>query len=259
MPGKYPGHWQHVNVLVVDDHRVYRLLIGGLLHKLGVPHEVHCDGQAALDAMAGSTFDLVITDCRMPRMDGYTLARELRRREREAGRPRVPVISLTGRLGQQEVRRCLDSGMDGWLIKPITLEQLKEVLMYWLPDPRQRLRKGPITVHERSQETRPTRAGLIAAFGSWGVVQPLLESLLQEAREDLEALEQARVSGDISLTTQRLHRLVGSIAFLGATGLERRAIQLTDRVNLSGVAFNGAALQALCQEVERYLEELAFL
>ncbi|HCT08193.1 MAG TPA: response regulator, partial [Pseudomonas sp.] len=85
-----PGHFSNrrsptiapeARVLVVDDHCTYRLLLGSLLEKLAVAYQCCCDGQQALHALATEHFDLVISDCRMPVMDGYTLTRELRRRE----------------------------------------------------------------------------------------------------------------------------------------------------------------------------------
>lgn len=274
MPGKTPGrgarkrapavamplHWQGARLLVVDDQRTYRLLMSSLLHRLGLAHDAVADGRMALRALNAQRYDMVITDCRMPVMDGYTLARELRCREARTGTPHIPVLALTGCLGPDEVRRCVDCGMDGWLIKPVVLEQLREVLLYWLPAPQSRPRGGwrepvPAAVQERV----PTRSSLIATFGSWAVVQPLLSCLLQEAREDLAVLSLARSRLDATLTTQRLHRLVGSIAFFGATILEQRAVHLIAQVNQSGVATQLTGLEQFHRDVEQYLECLAAL
>ncbi|BDB17857.1 hypothetical protein cym2001_12220 [Pseudomonas sp. CYM-20-01] len=250
-----PSHWQQARVLVADDHATYRLLVGSLLQVLGVGHETCSDGRMALQALAARHFDLVISDCRMPVMDGYAMTRELRRRERAAGRPCVPVIAMTGRLGREEIRRCLECGMDGWLVKPVSLRQLRELLTEWLaPRPlhaEQRKQSLP-----RRREALPSRARLIATFGSWTVVEAMLASLVLEARDDLAVLEQARVSGDALLTSQRLHRLAGSVAFLGATRLEQHAARLIDRVQASGVEVNRQALELFHRDVERYLQRL---
>lgn len=120
-------------MLVVDDHYTYRLLLSSLLEKLGVAHLCCSDGQQALHALAAERFDLVISDCRMPVMDGYTMTRQLRLREQAEGRPPTVVLGLTGSLGPEEVRQCVACGMDGWLTKPIGFAQLREVLHCWLP------------------------------------------------------------------------------------------------------------------------------
>lgn len=269
MPGKFPEGrscqadsdaampWQKsgARVLVVDDHGTYRLLLSSLLEKLGIAHQCCCDGRQALDAMAAQPFDLVITDCRMPVMDGYAMTRELRRRERAAGSPARCVLALTANLGPLEIQRCLACGMDGWLTKPIGLAKLREVLCYWLSAPQARARA---IEHPASslRVKRPTRASLIATFGCWEVVEPLLLSLIQEAQHDLAALTQALAAHDATQTSQRLHRLMGSVAFLGNTGLEPEALRLIEQVSQSGVPGNAMALEVFFRDVESYLQYL---
>ncbi|MGH8452823.1 response regulator [Pseudomonas sp.] len=253
-------HWQAIRVLLADDHGAYRLLIGSFLHTLGVAHETVEDGQQALDVLAVRPFHLVISDCRMPVMDGYAMTRELRHRESKTGAARIPVIALTACLDMAQIQRCVACGMDDWMLKPITLGQLREVLLYWLPDPatywRQARRPANLA---RLHGRYPTRASLIATFGFWEVVEPLLFCLIQEAHDDLAALDQARNDLDVALTTQHLHRLVGGVAFLGDTGLEQRAIHLIERVHRTGVTENRSLLERFNGDIERYLLYLASL
>lgn len=256
----FPAHWKHIRVLVADDHRAYRLLIGAFLHTLGLVHETVCDGQEALEALATRPFNLVLSDCRMPVMDGYAMTRELRRREKVTGAVRIPVIALTACLDMEQVQRCVACGMNDWLLKPVSLEQLREVLLFWLPNPlvrtRQPLRPANLAhLHGRF----PTRASLIATFGFWEVVEPLVFCLIQEAHDDLAVLEQARNAQDVGLIAERLHRLVGGVAFLGDTGLEQRAVHLIERVNRTGVATNKALLERFEADIERYLVYLSNL
>ncbi|WP_338489712.1 response regulator [Pseudomonas trivialis] len=256
--GAAPWHKSGTRILVVDDHRTYRMLLSALLERLGVAHQCCCDGRQALDAVAVQPFDMIITDCRMPVMDGYAMTRELRRRERVAGRPGCCVLALTASPGQLEIQHCLACGMDGCLVKPIGLVKLREVLRYWLSAPRGRAH----TLERPARSSgvrRPTRASLIILFGSWEMVQPLLSSLIQEAQRDLVILTQAMACLDAVLISQRLHRLMGSVAFLGDTGLECLAAHLIERVNQSGVSENAVALGDFFQDVELYLQYLSSL
>ncbi|NVZ22931.1 response regulator [Pseudomonas costantinii] len=254
----FDGH--EVRVLVVDDHRMYRLLLGAMLETLGVAHSECGNGEQALHAMSVQRFDLVISDCRMPVMDGYDLTREIRRREQQVGSVGIPIIALSGSLTLDDVRLCRACGMDAWLIKPLALAPLREVLQYWLSAPASRACmavRDYVPVCWRKNQA--SRTSLIEAFGSWDVVEPLLFNLLQEAYEDLAVLTQARARLDVTLTTQRLHRLVGSVAFLGATDLEPRAIELIAQVNCSGVVMNAWVLEQFQQDIEQYLQRLADL
>lgn len=270
MPGYFPPPgspgvlpevaWPQARVLVVDDHYTYRLLLGSLLEKLGVAHLCCRDGQQALQTLAAESFDLVITDCRMPVMDGYTLTREWRRHEQAEGRAPIVVLGLTGSLGPEEIRQCVACGMDGWLIKPIGFAQLREVLLCWLPQFASTASAGnaasPAPVR---RPVFPSRAGLIEAFGSWEVVAPMVSSLIQEAHADLAVLTHAQAVLDATMAAQCLHRLVGSVAFLGETGLETAAVQLIRQVHSTGVGESHAALEAFRIDVGRYLNYLANL
>nr|WP_314567672.1 response regulator [uncultured Pseudomonas sp.] len=242
----------------MDDHRAYRLLVGSYLQKLGVEHCVCGDGQAALEALGTQQFDLLITDCRMPLMDGYTLARELRQREQAAGAVGIPVIAMTAALGPEDIDRFVTCGIDGWLTKPITFVQLRDELLYWLCDAPSRLHRGVDECTAVPAPPRlPTRVDLISTFGTWDVVEPMLLSLIHEAREDLTAIGHARLSQDAQLTTQRLHRLVGSVAFVGAVELEARAVRLIEHVHRSGVLANRTVLEQFERDLEHYLNHLA--
>ncbi|MCS4246929.1 response regulator [Pseudomonas sp. BIGb0164] len=263
-----PGHFSNrrsptiapeARVLVVDDHCTYRLLLGSLLEKLAVAYQCCCDGQQALHALATEHFDLVISDCRMPVMDGYTLTRELRRREQAAGRPPAIVLGLSGSLGPEEIRQCVACGMDGWLIKPIGFAQLREVLRCWLPPEPAGIVEREVGTVRTGRRSFPNRASLIDAFGSWDVVEPMLFSLIQEAHADLAVLVHAQADLDARLAAQCLHRLVGSVAFLGETGLEAGAADLIERVQLTGMALNRPVLDEFRHEVEWYLNYLAQL
>jgi CheY-like chemotaxis protein len=255
-----PPHWQAIRVLLADDHSAYRLLIGSFLQVLGVAHETVENGQQALEALATRPFHLVISDCRMPVMDGYAMTLELRQRESEACAARIPVIALTACLDLAQIQRCVACGMDDWMLKPITLGQLRDMLLYWLPAPETYRQQGRRAANlSRLHGRYPTRASLIATFGFWEVVEPLLFCLIQEAHDDLAALDSARNAFDAALTTHHLHRLVGGVAFLGDTGLEQRAMHLIERVRRTGVAANRSLLERFNGDIERYLLYLADL
>lgn len=250
-----PSHWQGLNVLVVDDHPAYRLLMGAILQQLELGFEACSDGQAALAALNRQPYDLIITDCQMPVMNGYALTREVRRREREAMADPIPIIALTSSLGPNEVRECLDAGINAWLVKPLTFDQLRNVLQYWLPGGTSRVPEASC-VREMGW---PTRALLGQVFGGAQVLDAMLASLVQEARQDLQALSRSMAHLDADKTVQHLHRLIGSVAFLGITALEERGIQLISAVNREGVALHAKALFGLRQDLIRYVKYLGSL
>ena len=112
-----------LRVLAVEDNPINRVILGEQLQALGCEVELAHDGLEALQLCRAQDFDLVVTDINMPRMDGHTFARHLR----AEGNP-VPVIGATANATAEERERCLASGMQGYLSKPIDIAGLRKAL-----------------------------------------------------------------------------------------------------------------------------------
>lgn len=119
-------------VLVVDDQPINRWLLRQQLARLGADSELAEDGYAALDMLASRNFDMIITDCHMPGMDGPALCTRIRALEKQAGAARVPVLGLTADITSATRERCEAAGMDGVDAKPIKLARLQTVLRQFL-------------------------------------------------------------------------------------------------------------------------------
>lgn len=116
-------------VLVVEDDTVSVKVIGGLLSKLGVSIEVAANGQIALDMLQKNQYDLVLMDCEMPVMDGFTAAQKHREYELTQGLKPIPIIALSAHVFEEHQMRAKQSGMNGHLAKPIELAKLKAMLI----------------------------------------------------------------------------------------------------------------------------------
>lgn len=122
-----------LRVLVVDDVPVNGLVLQQQLAALGHDARVLDCGREALEAWKGGAFDVLISDCNMPGLDGYALASAVRAWEREQGRAPATLIGYTASAVAQEAERCQRAGMDDLLIKPVTLAALREVLPAIIP------------------------------------------------------------------------------------------------------------------------------
>ena len=120
-------------VLVAEDDDVNALILGAYLDQLGLEHERVVNGRDAVGHALRETSRpaLVLMDWRMPVMDGLAATREIRVQERALGLARVPVIALTATATDDDRRQCLDSGMDDFLAKPFTKEDLTRLLLAW--------------------------------------------------------------------------------------------------------------------------------
>jgi len=121
------------HVLLVEDHPVNQVVASTILERLGCDVTVASNGREALDALTRQRFDLVLMDCQMPEVDGYTATATLRKREAQRSAARMPVVALTANALQGDRERCLAAGMDDYLTKPFHREALSAMLARWLP------------------------------------------------------------------------------------------------------------------------------
>jgi len=117
-------------VLIVEDNLVNQVVARRLLERLGCSVDVADGGEQGLERWSNQEYDLVFMDCEMPGMDGYETTRQLRQRERPG--QHTPVVALTAHALPQMVAKCLESGMDGHLAKPIVFAHLKQTLERYL-------------------------------------------------------------------------------------------------------------------------------
>lgn len=123
-------HPEQLSILIIDDHAPNRLLLGKQLEFAG--HQVMVT-ESASQALAvwnedPQRFDLIITDCNMPGMNGFEFARALRKEEAERGLMPATLYGLTASAERQTIQRCLDAGMDDCLFKPLDLGALQNYL-----------------------------------------------------------------------------------------------------------------------------------
>jgi CheY-like chemotaxis protein len=113
-----------IRVLAAEDNSVNQLVLKTLLGQVGIDPVVVSDGAEALAAWEERDWDLVLMDVQMPHMDGPTATRAVRRRERETGRPRTPILALTANAMSHQVAEYLAAGMEGHIAKPIDAAKL---------------------------------------------------------------------------------------------------------------------------------------
>jgi len=121
-----------LKILVAEDNKVNQVLILALLKKHGIQASLAQDGQEVLETLhSGNAFDLVLMDCQMPQIDGYEATRKIR--AGEAGREvkDIPIVALTANAMKGDREKCIASGMDDYLTKPIQQDALVQALQRW--------------------------------------------------------------------------------------------------------------------------------
>jgi CheY-like chemotaxis protein/signal transduction histidine kinase len=128
------GSLQHLRVLVAEDSSISMKVLNAMLNKLDIQPDTVDSGDAALLAIQNNQYDLVLMDCEMPVMDGFTATIRLRAWERQNLRRRTPVIALTAHTLFQHKERARQAGMDAHVSKPVELAKLRELIASWAHD-----------------------------------------------------------------------------------------------------------------------------
>uniref|UniRef100_UPI0035AF3241 hybrid sensor histidine kinase/response regulator n=1 Tax=Pseudomonas panipatensis TaxID=428992 RepID=UPI0035AF3241 len=126
-------------VLVAEDNSISTKVIRGMLGKLNLQPDTASNGEEALAAMKATQYDLVLMDCEMPVLDGFSATERLRAWEASEKRPHTPVVALTAHILSEHKERARLVGMDGHMAKPVELSQLRDLVAYWVGERERRL------------------------------------------------------------------------------------------------------------------------
>nr|WP_178131820.1 hybrid sensor histidine kinase/response regulator [Pseudomonas sp. C2B4] len=129
LPIKVPSDFR---ILVAEDNSISTKVIRGMLGKLNLQPDTASNGEEALQAMKAQRYDLVLMDCEMPILDGFSATQQLRAWEVGNQRTRTPVVALTAHILAEHKERARQAGMDGHMAKPVELSQLRELIEHWV-------------------------------------------------------------------------------------------------------------------------------
>lgn len=121
----------HKRVLLVEDNMVNQKVACSMMERLGVDADVAINGQEAIEKFGSEDYDLIFMDCQMPGMDGFETTVAIRAQEQEKSLSKTVIVALTANAMEGDRKRCLDSGMDDYMSKPVSLAGLVQVLDRW--------------------------------------------------------------------------------------------------------------------------------
>jgi len=274
-------------VLLVEDNPVNRRVAQRLLQMQGLDVTAVNDGRDAIERLEREPYDAVLMDCLMPIMDGYTATRTWRARERATGDQHLPILAMTANAMAGDREKCLASGMDDYISKPLDRAALMQMLRRWLPPSESKsaaaqvapvfapLSNAPAPApFERGggqRETTPAPAAQPAAHAlDASIIRDLLDTMgdefgdlvrvyLEDAPQRLRELELAAAAHDASGQISPAHTLKSSSANIGATVLSDFARRIEHSAR-SGIAISPAEVASgIRREYDRVAAELSAL
>lgn len=217
---------------MVEDSPVNLEVCVAILDSMGCIVETATNGLQALDRHATGEFGLIFMDCQMPEMDGYDATAEIRRRESFSNR-HTPIVALTGNVIEGARERCLAVGMDDYLAKPFTLDQMKAMLAAWLTRSAPAVKRDRLALVTSSlPPTEPFDHKVLDSLrqlqreGRPDIVQQVINLFFKAAARLLKDLEEGAANGDAALLRDASHALKSASANMGAVALSSRCTEL---------------------------------
>jgi CheY-like chemotaxis protein len=223
-------------VLLVEDNDINQQVAREMLQDAGLTVDVADNGQVALAMTQDNSYDLVFMDMQMPVMDGITATRELRKLGRWQA---LPIVAMTANAMAQDRVRCLDAGMNDFLVKPIDPGELSRILLRWLP--REAAISRPASVPAAGGLPQGI-AGLDTALGlaRMGGKKPLYLAMLRRyatSQKNAAAdIRQALAAGELAAARDLAHTSKGVSGTLGAVDVQRHAGALEEALRESQAA-----------------------
>jgi PAS domain S-box-containing protein len=237
---------QQLRILVAEDHQINRQLAMFMLEKLGCRADYAANGIEAVEACERRGYDVVLMDCQMPGMDGFEAAREIRRRQALKATPaeNVRIIALTANALTGDRERCLNSGMDDYLSKPYTLQQLREALV--CETGQAQTSSGRLVAQPPPESCfDPARPAQLRDELGLEVVQTISEDFLRDlpaASSEMANLADAGLLKDLA---RRAHSLQGMALSLGLNGLAAQCKAIEDAASAEDMKSVAQNLESL--------------
>ena len=240
----------HNRILLAEDNIVNRKAAVRLLEKLNYRVTVVEDGAAAVAHWKSGTFDLILMDCQMPRMDGYEATREIRRLE-GAGH-HIPIVALTAHAIKGAAAQCIAAGMDDYLAKPIDSGQLEACLEKYLP--------GMLSDAGGAAPEPPVDwESLLESFGGdTAFARKLVELFVSNGTALLASIPEALRRGDYEAVRAAAQQIKGATANIRATAANSVAALCEAAAGSQDIGMAAALAEKLQDELQRTIAYLQF-
>ena len=236
------------HLLIAEDNKVNQKVVAEMMKMLGCTVKVVPNGRAVLEVLRTENFDLILMDGQMPEMDGYEASRRIRRGEAGEEARRMPIVATTANAIKGDIEKCLESGMNDYIGKPISYDDLAYKVEKWLSRGKQLIDREAMARLKDLSQTSGT-----------DLLPGLIELFEQEATNAIKAMRKELETSNFEGVSRVAHSLKSSAANLGAMRLR----DLAERIEKSKADPNlehiASLIEAARSEYEAALSELRTL
>jgi len=236
---------QNIRILLAEDNPVNQAVAINILEHLGLQVNAVGNGEAVCEAICHNHYDLILMDCHMPIMDGFSCTEKIR--QQQLVPPSTPIIALTADVISGIQERCLTVGMNDYLSKPFKQAQLIQLLNKWLKD--KKAIPNDMQFNRQSNHQSPSQPARTENIKNTDAVdENVLKQLLEIGNEELliELIETY-----LSYSPQQIDQIILATAQKQWETIKQQAHSLKS----SSANLGASQLSALCTQLERLLDE----
>ena len=243
-----------LNLLIVEDNPVNQVVIQRMLEKMAHGTEIAANGKIAVALATTGKFDAVLMDVQMPEMDGLTATKKIREYEKNSG-VRIPIIAMTAHAMKGDKERCLDSGMDAYVAKPVSRKDVEEALQIFFPQtaPSAETNVAPTPVPKTIWDRAKTLERL---EGDENLLREVIHIFLEETPNLLAELHRGLADRNSEAVERTAHSLKGELGYLGLTTASERARDLEQMGHTLNLAQAAQSLTLLDAEIGTAIAEI---
>ncbi|MBX3615890.1 response regulator [Nitrosomonas sp.] len=249
------------HVLVAEDNPVNQEVAKAMLAKLGMTATIANDGKEAIDLISKNKYDIILMDCQMPVMDGLEATSLIRKQFCD-----IPIIALTANATEDDRTLCINAGMNDFLSKPYSIEQLQQKITTWLPqekldttntlETRSIEKQDEISAMSTLNFTRLDQIRELDPSGGDSLLHKILQAFLESAECNIRQLEQAIADNDVESLRQSAHALKSSSGNIGADDLSAIFKQMEADARAGELAHAKTLLDNMKQQYQSVTAEI---
>lgn len=226
---------RNIKVLLVEDNDINRLYATSILKNWKCQVDVAENGLVAIEKIKNNQYDVILMDVQMPVMDGYDATKAIR--EMDAPKNIVPIVALTANVTRQDIDKCLNAGMDDYLSKPFTPEDLYSKLfdnLKLLPTSLDSNDKVTKAVSKKSQQKTDFDLSYLRTVSgnNEGFVKEMVETFVQSIPSSLNDIRESLSNDDTTKLSRTFHQIKPSLSLLGLNGLRETALAIEEDLKL---------------------------
>ncbi len=245
-------------ILIVEDNLINYILVEELLKKMGHrPHKAE-DGHRAVELVKKNRYDIIFMDIQMPGIDGYEATRQIRSTDRE-----VPIVAMTANAIRGDYERCIESGMNDYLSKPIEIEKFNDIILRYVKNRTQ----------SSSEQSRPAAQVISVSapesvlifdhdkfvkntFSNDSLAKDIIKIFFEDIEKYRKILKDAIEKKDSETLFKSAHRLKGSAANVCAPCLKQAFLSLETAGRESRFEDATGFLELLGREIDIFKTEI---